>query len=132
MAPVLIVSDVAKNSMSVARKLGVLTNELAVRLNAFRFVDVVIRSCFVDRRLSVSVLVYVAAWLAFRSSWASTYAIVAVGVSKLSVSVLVYVVAWFAFSVNAVSTCAIVYVVDLSAISANAVAMSVVLTFNSN
>ena len=33
---------------------------------------------------------YVVAWLAFKSRWAITYAVVAFGVSKLSISVFVY------------------------------------------
>ena len=47
-------------------------------------------SAFGVSRLSVSVLVYVVDWFAFRASWVSTYDVVAVGTSRLSVSVCVY------------------------------------------
>ena len=51
--------------------------------------------------------------LAFRSSWASTYDIMAFGFSRLSVSVLVYVVAWLAFSVSSLYVSVLVYVCGL-------------------
>ena len=85
--------SVAKNSMVVALRLGVLTYACAVRVDTIRSVDDVIVGCLVAIRLYVSVFVYVVDWFAFRSSWASTYAIVAVGVNRLSTCNMVYVVA---------------------------------------
>ena len=97
---------------------------LVMSLLTVRLVADVIVGCFVASKLSVSVLVYVVDWFAFRSSWESTYAVVAFGASKLSVSVFVYVVDWFAFrsswastyavvafGVSRLSTCNMVYVV---------------------
>ena len=54
-----------------------LTYDCAVRVDTIRSVDDVIVGCLVASRLYVSLLVYVVDWFAFRSSWASTYAIVA-------------------------------------------------------
>ena len=82
--------------------------------------------------MSTCDIVYVVDLSAFKSSCASTYDVVAFGVSKLSVSVFVYVVYWFAFSANAVSTCVIVYVVAVSACIDRAAVMSAVLLFRSS
>ena len=63
---------------------------LLISLFTARLVADAIRGFLVAAMASTSVFVYVVAWLAFSSSCASTYTIVAVGVSRLSVSVFVY------------------------------------------
>ena len=83
---------VAKNSMVVALRLGVITYDCAVRVDTIRYVDDVIVGCLVARRLYVSVFVYVVDWFAFRSSWVSTYVVVAFGVNMLSTCNIVYIV----------------------------------------
>jgi hypothetical protein len=50
----------------------------------------VISGFLVAAMVSTSVFVYVVAWLAFNSSWGSTYVVAAFGVSRLSTSVLAY------------------------------------------
>ena len=84
-----------------------------------RFVADVLSGCLVAATASTSIVVYFVDWLAFKSSWASTYVVAAFGVSRLSTSVLVYMLVVFSYPDTATVVYVRISVADFDALANN-------------